>query len=134
MEDFDLLQAFPNKEAFDAFFMENFRPMTYDDMKDGLEELVKKEGLDIFEKSYVEKVNKADFMEHLSQAARFAFDEAMTEAFYDKNPEIYEAAFGIFELAPDRAKEIAYTFHKTYQEIFEEGMNCMFDAVIAPLL
>lgn len=130
----EVLETFPDKEAFDRFFMEHFQPMSYDDMKEGLESLVKKEGLDIFERSYMDKINKQDFKEHLSKAARFAFDDAMTEAFYEKNPEVYEAAFAIYEAAPDRAQEIAYTFHKTYQEIYDEGMNCMFDAVLAPLL
>lgn len=93
-----LTKQFPDKETFDKFFVENFKTMTYEDVKEGLEELVK------------------------------------AEAFYDKNPEVYEAAFGLYEEVPKQAMAITETFHRTYQEIYEESLNCMFDAVIAPLL
>jgi len=82
----------------------------------------------------VKNVRKEDFKEHLSKGARFEFENAMTEAFYDKNPEVYEAAFGLYEEVPKQAMAITETFHRTYQEIYEESLNCMFDAVIAPLL
>lgn len=129
-----LTKQFPNKETFDKFFVENFKTMTYEDVKEGLEELVKAEGLNIFQDDYVKNVRKEDFKEHLSKGARFEFENAMTEAFYDKNPEVYEAAFGLYEEAPKQAMAITETFHRTYQEIYEESLNCMFDAVIAPLL
>ena len=29
--------------------------------------------------------------------AQFAFQDGLTEVFYDKNPELYETAFAIFE-------------------------------------
>lgn len=129
-----LTKQFPDKEIFDKFFVENFKTMTYEDVKEGLEELVKAEGLNIFQDDYVKNVRKEDFKEHLSKGARFEFENAMTEAFYDKNPEVYEAAFGLYEEAPKQAMAITETFHRTYQEIYEESLNCMFDAVIAPLL
>ena len=129
-----LTKQFPDKETFDKFFVENFKTMTYEDVKEGLEELVKAEGLNIFQDDYVKNVRKEDFKEHLSKGARFEFENAMTEAFYDKNPEVYEAAFGLYEEVPKQAMAITETFHRTYQEIYEESLNCMFDAVIAPLL
>ena len=110
-----LTKQFPDKETFDKFFVENFKTMTYED-------------------DYVKNVRKEDFKEHLSKGARFEFENAMTEAFYDKNPEVYEAAFGLYEEVPKQAMAITETFHRTYQEIYEESLNCMFDAVIAPLL
>ena len=121
-----LTKQFPDKETFDKFFVENFKTMTYEDVKEGLEELVKAEGLNIFQDDYVKNVRKEDFKEHLSKGARFEFD--------DKNPEVYEAAFGLYEEVPKQAMAITETFHRTYQEIYEESLNCMFDAVIAPLL
>lgn len=130
----DLLTQFPDKETFDRFFAEHFKAMTYDDIRDGFEELVKSEGLNIFHDAYAKHVRREDFAKHLSQGARFEFENAMTEAFYEKNPQVYEAAFGLYEENPDRAAEITETFHRTYQEIYKEALNCMFDAVIAPLL
>lgn len=130
----DLLTLFPDKEAFDRFFVENFKPMSYEDVREGFEALVKTEGLNIFHDEYAKHVRKEDFTEHLSQGARFEFENAMTEGFYEKNPEVYEAAFGLYEEAPDKAGSITATFHRTYQEIYKECLNCMFDAAIAPLL
>lgn len=130
----DLLTQFPDKEAFDRFFVENFKAMAYEDVREGFEELVKAEGLNIFHDEYAKHVRREDFTEHLSQGARFEFENAMTEAFYEKNPEVYEAAFGLYEEAPNQAGTITETFHRTYQEIYKECLNCMFDAVIVPLL
>lgn len=130
----ELLQQFPDKETFDRFFVENFKAMTYDDVKEAFESLVREEGLGIFPNDYAANVKKDDFISHLSQGARFELENAMTEAFYEKNPEVYEAAFGLYEEAPQEGMHIAETFHRTYQEIYKECLNCMFDAVIAPLL
>ena len=79
-------------------------------------------------------MNKEDYKKHLSQAARFEFENTMTEAFYEKNPDIYEVAFGLYEEEPKQAAEIADTFHRTYQTIYEECLDCMFDSAIVPLL
>ena len=38
-------------------------------------------------------------MDNLSQAAQFAFQDGLTEAFYEKNPQVYENAFALFEAA-----------------------------------
>ena len=69
-----LTKQFPDKETFDKFFVENFKTMTYEDVKEGLEELVKAEGLNIFQDDYVKNVRKEDFKEHLSKGARFEFE------------------------------------------------------------
>lgn len=58
----------------------------------------------------------------------------MTEAFYDKNPEIYETAFGLYELSPEGSASITRTFHETYQKSYEDCLDQLFDAAIAPLL
>lgn len=84
--------------------------MTYEDVKEGLEELVKAEGLNIFQDDYVKNVRKEDFKEHLSKGARFEFENAMTEAFYDKNPEVYEAAFGLYEEVQSRQWQLLRLF------------------------
>ena len=64
-------EQFPDKEAFDKFFVENFKTMTYEDVKEGLAELVKAEGLNIFQDDYVKNVRKEGFKEHLAKGARF---------------------------------------------------------------
>ena len=38
-------------------------------------------------------ISKEDFKDNLSQEAQFAFQDGLTEVFYDKNPDLYETAF-----------------------------------------
>lgn len=132
----DLVTRFPDKEAFELFFKESYKPITYNDMRQGMEGLVKEAGLEIFHDEYVKsgKVSKKDFAEYLSQAAKFRFQDAMSEAFYDTNPEIYEAAFGLYELEPIKSKDITIIFHKVYAQVYQACLECLFDEVIAPLL
>ncbi len=132
----DLLRQYPDQKTFDVFFQMNYKPVSYEDVKDAMEEFVKEAGLSLFLDDYVasQNVKKEDFKEHLSQTARFQFDEAMTEAFYEKNPEIYETAFGLYEVSPESSVTITRTFHETYQKNYEECLDMLFDAAIAPLL
>lgn len=132
----ELFERFPSKEVFDTFFQMNYKPMAYEDVKEAMEALVADAGLDIFYEDYAKsgKVSKADFKEHLSQAARFQFEDAMTEAYYEKNPDVYEAAFGLYELDPARSGGITKMFHEKYQESYEALLDELFDHMIAPLL
>ncbi len=132
----DLQKLYPTREAFDTFFRMNYKPVVYADVKMAMEEFVAEAGLELFLDDYVnnKKVNKEDFKEHLSQAAKFQFEDAMTEAYYEKNPEIYETAFGLYELAPSQSAEITRTFHETYRESYEQCLDGLFDAAIAPLI
>lgn len=132
----DLLNQFPDKEAFDTFFKENYKPIQYDSVRADMEALVKEEGLNIFHDEYAKsgKITKEDFTNHLSQGARFTFQDAMSEAFYDTNPDIYEAAFGLYELAPEKSAKITSTFHEVYAEVYQACLECLFDEMIAPLL
>ena len=63
-----------------------------------------------------------------------AFEDAMAEAYYDKNPEIYEAAFGLYELAPAQSASITRTFHEEYQKNYADCLDELFDTAIAGLL
>lgn len=132
----ELLEKYPTQEAFDTFFNQQYRPLVYQDVSEAMEELVKEAGLEIFLDDYVKQgnVSKEDFREYLSKAARFRFEDAMAEAYYDKNPEIYEAAFGLYELDPSKSASITGTFHKKYQESYGAFLNELFDTVIAELL
>lgn len=132
----ELLAKYPDREAFDTFFNMNYKPVRYEDVKEAMEAFVAEAGLSLFLDDYVKssKVSKKDFKNHFSQAARFQFEDAMTEAYYDKNPDIYETAFGLYELAPAQSADITRTFHETYQTSYEECLDMLFDAAIAPLL
>lgn len=131
----DLLKQYPTKEAFDRFFEQNYQPVLYCEAGPQMEELIREAGLEIFFDDYVKekRVSKRDFKEHLSQAANFRFEEAMTEAYYEKNPEIYEAAFGLYELAGAKSAGITETFHVKYKENYEALLDELYDTVIAGL-
>lgn len=131
----DLLQQYPTREAFDTFFRLAYRPVAYDEVREGMEGLVREAGLSIFQEDYVKAgVKKEDFTAHLAQAARFQFEDAMTEAFYEKNPSIYETAFGLYELDPAGSAAITKTFHEEYQKSYQRLLEELFDSAIAPLL
>lgn len=132
----ELLEQYPTQEAFDTFYHASYKPVQYEDVKESMEELVREAGLEIFLDDYVkqQKVSKADFKNHFSETARFQFEDAMAEAYYDKNPEIYEAAFGLYELAPEQSGSITRTFHEEYQKSYADCLDVLFDTVIAGLL
>ena len=132
----ELLEQYPNQEAFDTFFHMKYKPVVYDDVKEAMEAFVKEAGLSLFLDDYVKmgRITKEDFKEHFSQAAGFQFEDAMTEAFYDKNPEIYETAFGLYELSPEGSAAITRTFHETFKRSYDDCLDQLFDAAIFPLL
>lgn len=130
----ELLQQFPDKETFDVYFQEHYKPLVYADVKEGFGEAVQEAGAHIFPEDDMDKVTRESFMEYLGQGARFILENAMTEAFYEKNPEVYEAAFGLYEEDPQHSSQITASFHKTYQESYEALLAEWFDEAIAPLL
>jgi hypothetical protein len=132
----ELLKQFPTQEAFDTFYHLSYKPVQFEDVRESMEALVKEAGLEIFLDDYVkqQKISKADFKNHFSETARFQFEDAMAEAYYDKNPEIYEAAFGLYELAPAQSVPITKTFHEEYQASYAACLDELFDKVIAELL
>lgn len=130
----ELLRQFPDREAFDLFFNENYTPLVYDDVKDGFAEATEAEGAHIFPEGDMDKVNRDNFMEYLGAGARFILENAMTEAFYEKNPEVYEAAFGLYEEDPQHSGAVTESFHRKYQESYSALLLEWFDTVIAPLL
>lgn len=132
----ELLEQFPTQEAFDTFYHSSYKPVQFEDVREAMEALVKEAGLEIFLDDYVkqQKISKDDFKNHFSETARFQFEDAMAEAYYDKNPEIYEAAFGLYELAPAQSAPITKTFHEEYQTNYAACLDELFDQVIADLL
>ena len=93
----DILAAFPDRETFDRYWEENYVPVTYEDVKEAFEDFVTSAGGHIFLSDYEEGgcISKEDFKDNLSQEAQFAFQDGLTEVFYDKNPDLYETAFAI---------------------------------------
>ena len=132
----EIFEQFPNREAFDAYWNENYVPVTYEDVKEAFEDFVTSAGGHIFLSDYEEAgcISKADFKENLSQEAQFTFQDGLTEVFYDKNPELYETAFAIFEEAQMNGGEgadISRIYGETFMELYNEFLDRLFDERIA---
>lgn len=84
----EIFEQFKDKDAFDAYWKEHYVPLTYEDVREAYEDFVKSADKHIFLSDYEESgnVSREDFMDNLSQAAQFAFQDGLTEAFYEKNP------------------------------------------------
>ena len=131
----DLLETLTTKEAFDAYWDANYVPVTYEDVKEAYEGFVLEHDKKIFLADYQEKncITREDFIENLHEDAAFLFQDALTESFYDKNPEIYETAFALYEMAEmeGRKDTIAVTFHETYNALYWAFMLQMYDHLFA---
>ena len=128
----EILELFPTKEAFDEYWKENYVPITYDEVREAYEEYVNAAQKHIFISDYEEggAISREDFMENLSEEAAFTFQDTLTELFYDKNPEVYENAFALFEAAEMAGKkelDVAQAFHEEYNRLYNEFMLAMFD-------
>lgn len=132
----NIFEAFPDRETFDKYWMENYVPITYTDVKEIFEDFVTAADGHIFISDYEEKgcISKEDFKENLSQEAQFSFQDGLTEVFYDKNPELYETAFAIYEeaqLSGNKEADTAQIFHETFNRLYAEFLDRLFDEKIA---
>ena len=61
----DIFEQFPDREAFDRYWAENYVPVTYEDVKGMFEDFVTSAGGHIYLSDYEEKncISKADFKE-----------------------------------------------------------------------
>ena len=105
-------------------------------VKEALEDFVTSADGHIFLSDYEEGgcISKEDFKENLSQEAQFTFQDGLTEVFYDKNPELYEMAFAIFEEAQMNGGEgagICRIYGETFQLLYHEFLDRLFDEKIA---
>ena len=128
----DSFEQFQTREAFDAYWKENYIPLTYEDVREAYEDFVKASDKHIFLSDYEESgsISREDFMENLSQTAQFTFQDSLTEAFYEKNLDLYETAFAIYEeeqMNGAGSENIAATFHEEYNRLYEEFLLAMFD-------
>jgi hypothetical protein len=133
--DIDIFEQFPNRETFEVYWNENYVPVTYEDVREIFEDFVKSAGGHIYLADYEEKgcVSKEDFKDNLSQEAMFTFQDGLTEVFYDKNPELYETAFALYEEARMTGQgdaSVALIFHETYQKLYAEFLDRLFDEVL----
>ena len=128
----ELLEQFPDKETFDTYWKENYKPLSYEDVKEAFEGFVVESDKKIFISDYQEGgcISKEDFAKNLSQTAEFTFQDSLTEAFYEKNPDLYETAFALYEVAQMTGqgdKNVAQIFHEEYNRLYQEFLNQMFD-------
>ena len=132
----DIFEQFDSRESFDEYWNETYVPVTYEDVKDAYEDFVKASDKHIFLSDYEEtgNISRDDFMDHLSQAPEFAFQDSLTEAFYDKNPDLYETAFALFEEAQMDGTvdaNIAAVFHEEYNRLYREFLLRMYDECLS---
>ena len=104
-------------------------------MKEAFEDFVTSANGHIFLSDYEEGgcISKADFKENLSQEAQFTFQDGLTEVFYDKNPELYETAFAIFEEAQmngGKGADISRIYGETFRQLYDEFLDRLFDEKI----
>lgn len=128
----DIFELFPTKEAFDTYWNENYVPVSYEDVKSEYEKFVGSVEKHIFISDYEEtgNISRDTFLDNLSEDAIFFFQDTLTEAFYEKNPKVYEYAFALYEEAqmsglPQR--DVADSFHQEYNHLYREFMLEMFD-------
>ena len=105
----DILTAFPDTATFDRYWEENYIPVTYEDVRAEFEEFVTSTEGHIYLSDYEEGgcISKADFN---------------------------ETAFAIFEEAQMSGRkdtDTAYTFHETYNRLYEEFLDQLFDEKLA---
>lgn len=132
----DIFEQFPDRETFDQYWKKNYKPVVYEDVREAFTDFVKAADGHIYISDYEEKglISKADFKDNLSQEAQFTFQDGLTEVFYDKNPELYETAFALYEEAKLTGKGdagVAQIFHETFQALYAEFLDCLYDEVLA---
>lgn len=110
------------KQEFDLLFQENYKEITYDNVKKSYETYYKELDGKIFHDDYL-TIEKETFLENLSDDAKFQFQDILLEVFYDKNPRIYESAFEIFELNNGKPSDITKTFDDCYQGLYQEFVS-----------
>lgn len=128
----DITGRFPNRAAFDSYWNEHYIPLTYEDVRGSYEAFAESAGGGIYNSDYAGSgcISKATFKENLSQEARFLFEDSLTEAFYERNPELYETAFALYEhsqLSGEGPSDTAQTFHEVFHALYEAFLDQLFD-------
>lgn len=129
-----IFEKFPTREAFDEYWKENYIPLSYEDVRKEFEDFVLSADKHIFLSDYEESgsVSRDTFMDNLSQDAAFTFQDTLTEVFYDKNPDLYETAFALYEeaqMSGQKDSDVAQTFHEEYNRLYQEFLLAMYDGL-----
>ncbi len=131
----EIFERFPNQEAFEEHWNKEYKALTYEDVREAYEALVAETEGHIFLSDYEENgcISKEDFKQNLTQDAEFTLQDTLTEVFYEKNPELYETAFEIYEVSQMSGGDgsIAQIFHETYQKLYNEFLDRLFEEKIA---
>ncbi len=118
------------KEEFERLWNEKYVPLRYEDVKDEYEKFVKEADKHIFIEDYEANnaISRDDFLDNLTEDAMFTFQDTLTEAFYDKNPQVYETAFELYEesLMNNTKENPAIVFHEEYNRLYRKFMGEMF--------
>lgn len=128
----EILEKYPTREAFEAVWEKDYQPLVYADVREAYETFVKEADKHIFLSDYEEGgcISQDDFMQNLSDDAMFQFQDILTEAFYDKNPQLYEDAFELYTIAQmeeNPSLDVAIVFHEEYEKLYEEFVGEMFE-------
>ena len=131
----DIFEQFPDAETFERYWREHYIPVTYADVQEAFEDFVTSAGGHIYLSDYEERgcVSQEDFKDNLSQEAQFTFQDGLTEVFYDKNPELYEVAFALYEeaqMSGQGDESVARIFHDTFQKLYTEFLDRLFEDVL----
>lgn len=132
----EILELFPTREAFETYWEENYLPVDYKDVKSAYEEYVRSVDKHIFLSDYEENgcIRESDFLENLSEDAQFFFQDTLTEVFYEKNPDVYENAFALYEISQMESNpdlDTAICFHQEYNRLYREFMMNIFTTFFA---
>ena len=120
------------REEFEKYWVDNYVQINYEDVKDEYEAFVREAEKHIFIDDYeaAGAISKNDFMDNLSETAMFTFQDTLTEVFYDKNPDLYETAFELYELSQmsdQKGENPAIKFHEEYNRLYKEFLLQLFE-------
>ena len=119
------------RDEFQKYWEENYKPISYEDVKEAYEAFVREADKHIFIEDYESNgtISKDDFMDNLSETAMFNFQDTLTEVFYEKNPEVYETAFELYEesVINGSGENPAIAFHEEYNRLYKEFLMQLFD-------
>ena len=75
-------------------------------------------------------ISKEDFKDNLSQEAQFAFQDGLTEVFYDKTRIYMRQPLLFFEeaqMSGNQDVNVAVTFHETFNRLYAEFLDRLFE-------
>ena len=83
------------RDEFQKYWEENYKPISYEDVKEAYEAFVREADKHIFIEDYESNgaISKNDFMDNLSETAMFNFQDTLTEVFYEKNHAVASCDF-----------------------------------------